>query len=348
MRGMGEYDFSELSDSRMTYLRNPPKFTYILVIAVIVILISTVVWSATAVKAEEIRTSGIVTTSGTIKIVAEISGTVTEVSVSEGDAVSENDIVLKLDDVQIRAELSGYTAAKENNEKRIEFIDRMISELNKDTPVQPFDKTEEGEFYNAFEYFLLQYNGASAPEEKRAVKMQTLSSSYAERNTCQTRIDTVASNIGACETSLKKCNIRALCSGTVHFDSDITKGTVMSSGTVIGSVSPDDSEKYILAYIPAHDRARIEVGQDCRFTVDGLLQNEYGSVKGTVRSISSDGIVSENAVMFKVTVSFEDSSVKDSKGNEVKIVNGMTSTVWTVYEKSTYLKYFLDKLGIKT
>ena len=61
-----------------------------------------------------------------------------------------------------------------------------------------------------------------------------------------------------------------------------------------------------------------------------------------------DGIVSENAVMFKVTVSFEDSSVKDSKGNEVKIVNGMTSTVWTVYEKSTYLKYFLDKLGIKT
>lgn len=56
--------------------------------------------------------------------------------------------------------------------------------------------------------------------------------------------------------------------------------------------------------------------------------------------------MTEKGAFFKVVVSFDDDILKDKKGNVVRIVNGMTVKVWTTYERTTYMDYFFDKLGI--
>lgn len=78
----------------------------------------------------------------------------------------------------------------------------------------------------------------------------------------------------------------------------------------------------------------------------GLAQTEYGSVKGTVKSISDDAIVKDGHAVFKVIIEFDADSVTDSKGKETKLENGMTVTAWVTYEKVTYLKYFAEQLGL--
>lgn len=347
MAKMGEYNLSELSDSRLLYMRNPPKFTYITVIAVVTILLGTLCWSATAVKAEEVQISGIVVSEGSEILVTEMSGTVTEICFEEGDEVESDDVLVVFDDSRIQAEMSKYVLTKEKYETRLGLINKMITELGKSSPTQPFENSgNEQEFYNMFRLFMLQYKKATDDEDKSSVRYQTLSSLYTERNVCQTEIDSAKSSIEWYELSLELCEMTAPCSGILHFDKEILTGTVLSSGTKIGSISSKDSSKYLETYITAQSRAKISVGQECRFTIDGLLQNEYGSVKGTVKTISSDAIISDSNVLFKVTIVFDGSSLTDSKGDAIDIVNGMTAGIWVVYEKVTYLKYFMDKLGI--
>ena len=114
----------------------------------------------------------------------------------------------------------------------------------------------------------------------------------------------------------------------------------------MGRIS-SDKEKMIEMYVSAHDRSRLEIGQESRFTVDGLLQTEFGSVEGVIDSISADATLSDNGAFFKVTVRFTDTELTGKHGEAVTIKNGMTVRTWTVYEKSTYMDYFLEHLGFR-
>jgi multidrug efflux pump subunit AcrA (membrane-fusion protein) len=158
--------------------------------------------------------------------------------------------------------------------------------------------------------------------------------------------DDITVNLELQKASRSKYSVRSSIGGILHYDSDVYTGITLQIGTVIGSISDPYEKKTIEMYILSAERSKIEEGQECRFTVDGLAQTEYGSLKGTVRSISSDAIVKDNYAMFKVIVEFDDDSIRDSRGKEVKLENGMTVTAWVIYEKMTYMKYYAEQLGL--
>ncbi|WP_048112614.1 HlyD family efflux transporter periplasmic adaptor subunit [Candidatus Methanoplasma termitum] len=120
----------------------------------------------------------------------------------------------------------------------------------------------------------------------------------------------------------------------------------LQAGSMIGSVSNPIADRYVDLYITAAQRALIDVGQECNFTIDGLAQTEYGSINGTVESISSDAITQEGGAYFRVKVSFDADYIQDSKGGKVNLSNGMTVRAWVTYEKVTYLKYWMEQLGL--
>jgi multidrug efflux pump subunit AcrA (membrane-fusion protein) len=178
------------------------------------------------------------------------------------------------------------------------------------------------------------------------VKFQTKSTVIKDRNASAANLDAVESEISRYNAMLSRYDIKALGQGTLHFDGVITPGMVIQAGTQIGSVSGPDNEKIIEAYISSADRSKIDVGQECRFAVDGLAQTEYGSVKGKVKSISSDAIVQNGAVYFRIVIEFDPDHMTDSKGNTVPLINGMTVRAWVTYEKITYLKYWMEQIGL--
>ena len=130
----------------------------------------------------------------------------------------------------------------------------------------------------------------------------------------------------------------------MHYDTEVEVGSYIQTGTAIGSLN-SGSDKQLELAVSAHDRARMAVGQECRFTVDGLLQTEFGCVVGRIYSIANDATVTKDGSFFKVRVSFEDQALIDDRGNMIEIINGMSVKTWTVYERNTYMQYFLDNLG---
>lgn len=60
MSELGGYDLGELKDSRMLYLRDPPRFIPILALMIVLILAGVIVWSCMTVDAEEIENQGMV------------------------------------------------------------------------------------------------------------------------------------------------------------------------------------------------------------------------------------------------------------------------------------------------
>lgn len=47
-----------------------------------------------------------------------------------------------------------------------------------------------------------------------------------------------------------------------------------------------------------------------------------------------------------VIVEFDPQYVEDSKGNRTDISNGMTARVWVKYDKITYMKYWMEQIGL--
>lgn len=515
---LGEYELEKLRDSRLFYMRNPPKFLYITIFVIIAILIGALIWSCIAVKAEEVENSGIIVDSSICIVSADVSGSVNSVDVSEGDKVSVGDMVFALDSSAVESERNTYVVSKEHyterlasvnkfidnidktntnpfskdgdekefydlwqsyrnelsqvavqnqsdnvrlkylsnmyserstlereirtadiyqttitaDNKRIGYIDRMleeledggtdnpftdsgdeaefyiifetyvseynaltdldkkdalrrtymtnlysqrselskevssamvyvesasgygtrltyvekmISSLERSSTTNPFSNSgEQKEFYNLFEAYLVELDQLDIKDQKESIRLKYLSSMQSEKNNCEQQVRSAESSISICDANIERYTVKASSSGNIHFDVKLAQGAFIQAGTVVGSID-SGSGKQVEMYVSAHDRARLEVGQDCRFSIDGLLQTEFGTVEGKVESISSDATISDSGAYFRIIVSFDKDRLIDRSGSEVTIKNGMTVRMWTVYEKSTYMDYFLDRLG---
>lgn len=112
----------------------------------------------------------------------------------------------------------------------------------------------------------------------------------------------------------------------------------------MGSVN-SGAGKQVELWVDGHNRAKLNVGEACKFTVDGLLQSEYGCVEAKILSISEDATESKEGAYFKVIVVFDNDILTSDKGKTVEIVNGMSVSMWVIYENATYIEYFLEKFG---
>lgn len=348
MRKFGEYDLSRLSDSRLLYMRNPPKFTYIFTAIVIAVLAGILIWSSFAVKAEEIESSGIIVTEDRFAIMPEVTGVIADIGAKEGHAVKKGDIILSFDKTGIDLEISRLNSEKERLGDRIGYIDKMIDVTYSSYPIQPFSNTgDQREFYAMFQSYRSSFISYSSNQELvDSLNYQTRTSLLSDRNSTSAYLRNAEADLKAYGNTLLKYDLTAAGSGIVHFDAYLSAGTILQAGAQIGSISGSESTKIIEMYIPSYERSKIEEGQECRFTVDGLVQTEYGSVSGRVLSISSDATLQGNGAFFKIVIEFDADSVEDSKGGKVNLVNGMTVRVWITYEKITYLKYWMDQLGL--
>lgn len=520
MAKFGDYKLKGLKDSRIFYLRNPPKFMFISIVIVIAILLGAVVWSCVAVKAEQVENAGIVSDIGVNSISSDVGGTVISIQVKEGFQVEKGDVIFVMDSSTLETERAGYAASLEYFQKRLELADRYIASINEGRP-NPFinqgveqefyelrmsydsemaaikaeadsvngkylnnahsqknalndrisaadaykvsqdkDKAERDcvdtllefveaynggadnpfdtssspskEYYYVIEAFKNSYNNgddnakiqlkgnyalqfstkrselttsiqsaetyvgqltesnerlnrvntmimslerksennpfdgtSTDPIEREyydlfdnyvsernqldktadSTELKYLNSMQSDRNTSSTQVLQLEMQVDACDANIEKYSIKAPTAGTVHLNLDLQIGRTIQAGTAVGNVN-SGSGMEIDMYLSGHDRARISLGDECKFTVDGLMQSEYGVVKGTVKSIANDATMTENGAFFKVVVSFTDPVLVDKDGNEIEIVNGMSVRVWTIYEKYTYMEYFLDRLGL--
>ena len=124
---------------------------------------------------------------------------------------------------------------------------------------------------------------------------------------------------------------------------------VLQGGSQIGSIAITNEELIVDALVPSIDRPRIHENDEVSLAVAGLNQAEYGTLNGKVVSIDGDATINnENGnVYFKVKIKPEKNYLEDKKGEKVSLTLGMVTETRVKYEKITYMKYFIEQIGIK-
>ena len=128
-------------------------------------------------------------------------------------------------------------------------------------------------------------------------------------------------------------------------------GMVVQTSTSVATITPENSLPVLEAYVSTADMARMNEGDSVQIVIDGLAQSVYGTISGSVVSISSDVSTLETndgpTQVFRVLIEMDSDYLVGKDGDKVDISNGMTAVARIQYDKVSYMNYILEKLGFK-
>lgn len=335
------------------YHKATPKFLFYIIIIFVVAIVGIVTWSAFITKPYIVKAQSILTVENKSVITVAANANIKSISIKEGDLVKLGDILLVQDTLEIDLQIAQINTTIAHYGNRILLYDRLIdyisNDYDKDEPQHCFDKTniEELEFYNYMSAYALEKASYVGQEILLAnLKLQKLDTYLSQRNSHKTEYNKVITQKKAYEDSKNIYIIKANSSGIIHLNGALNQGMFLQAGSNIGSILSDKDALFAECYLNAIDRPKVNIGDKVKLAIQGLSQNEYGVLKGELVFIDSNATATENNYFFKAKVLLDKSSISSDK-NTIILLNGMQAESRIVYEETTYLKYFLEQIGIK-
>lgn len=167
------------------------------------------------------------------------------------------------------------------------------------------------------------------------------------------QIKSIDAQLAAVSGGQDSYEVKATASGVLHMLGNYKSGMVVQTTTTVATITPENSQRYLEAYVSTSDMARMHEGDRVQVVMDGLSQNVYGTISGSVSRIDSNVTTQEGqdgatSQAFKVMIVLDQDYVLSREGDKVDVTNGMTAAARIQYDKVTYFNYVLEKLGIKT
>lgn len=368
---MKVYNLNEITDSKVQYDKKPPALMYYVVLIVTGLITLGLIWANNSVKTYMVKGQGIVVTENKSYIMTKDSGEITEVFIEEGSEVKVGDVLFATSGLEADLQLEQINSQIETYNARITLLKQ--AEENATNGTNYFDRYDEveSEFYNklAAAYLArkefdvdteaLKKQGYEQEQIDEYVKTQknkanehyfeTISEFTDERNQYETELSKLIAQKEAYEKSKEQYVVTAQEDGVVHLSTQLTVGMVIQGGSLVGTIINREEQLIVETMIPSSDRPRIHVGDEVALAVGGLNQAEYGTVSGKVISIDEDATIDDESgnAYFKVKVKPDITYLEDSKGERVNLTIGMVTETRVKYEKITYMKYFLELIGVK-
>ena len=365
------YNLNQLTNSRLLYDKEPPKFLNFIILIVLALIIGFIIWSTNSVKTFIVKGQGIVSNKEKNIIMAKVSGEVNKVFIEEGKQVKKGDLLLKINAPDIENQLSQVSdqidliksrinilrKAERNvtnktnnfnkyNSNEIEFYNKLKSSSSKIEEYKVYEKSLENQNYSTEQ--INQAKEQSKIKEKQ-VYYETLNEFIKERKQLDLELSKLKSQKEALSNSSEEYKLYANQSGTIHLNDEIKEGMFIQAGTAFGNISNKNKEILITSMIQGSDRPRIHKNDEVSLVVGGLNQVEYGTLDGKVVSIDEDSTIDNETgnILFKIKVKPEKTYLKDKKGERVNLTSGMVVETRVKYEKITYANYLLEQLGIQ-
>jgi HlyD family secretion protein len=238
-----------------------------------------------------------------VELVAEASEPIVEFAVKEGEAVTQGDVLLRLDDRRLQAQLDQAEAALAEAQARLaelergprrERIDVARARLKgaqaalavRNRELQRLQRLEQSQLASPDELDAARRQRDAALAERdqaRAVlrELQT-GATKEELEQARQRLAQAAAAARALGISLERLTVRAPVDGRVD-DLPYELGEQPAIGDVVAVMLAGD-RPYARVYIPEHLRVHIRPGTSAEIAVDGIAQ----PFKGIVRKVASD------------------------------------------------------------
>lgn len=364
----------ELKDSRIMFDKDLPPFGYMLVSIMSVLLIGVLIWSMFAHKAYMIRAEGIVTSSESNYVIPSYTGEIKESFMEEGKLVSEGDILFTIKSTDYDLQEEQLVSSKEYYEKQIEQYDKLIKSIKDDINYFDAASSEDTLYYSTFENYKAQitqnevdtttYKAYGYTDEQIESELEKVRGKKSElyytaiqsaenaKKEIVNQLETVKSQLSAVGNGKNEYEVKATSTGRLHILSEYKKGMVVQAASPVATITPENADTIIDAYVSTADMARMQENDTVQIEVNGLSQTVYGNIEGNVQQIDSNVTTMEsgengNTQMFKVRILPETDYLVSKSGEKVNLANGMTVEARIIYDKLTYFNYFLEKLGVK-
>ena len=164
------------------------------------------------------------------------------------------------------------------------------------------------------------------------------------------------------ETELKSTVIRASASGIVQELNLRNPDQIVRPGDVIAQIAASEAPLEIKALVASQDIDKVEMGQKVQMRVSACPYPDYGTLKGTVKTISPDATTSQgnnsNALAeassfdnvqatYNVTIAPESLSL-DAESKKCLIRSGMEGRADIISKEETVLNFILRKARLLT
>lgn len=363
----------QLRDSRLMFEKKLPAFGYMILLIVTFSLIGVVVWSMYAKKPYMIISQGTVTNEESSYVMPAYTGEIEESFMEEGKLVQEGDVLFTIKSTDYNLQEEQLLTNKEIYEKQLEKSELLVKSIKDDKNYFDSADTEDELYYSTFEAYKSQvaqntfdgstYQAYGYTEEQIQNELEKNQGKISEiyysaiqsaenmGKEAKQQIASIESQLAAITSGQAEYSVRAVNTGILHLLADYKTGMVVQTGSAVATITPENSEVMIEAYVSTADMARMEEGNEVQLAVDGLIQSVYGNITGIVEKIDSnltsmEGENGQSNSVFKICIKPNSDYVVSKSGKKVNLSNGMTVEARVTYEEVTYFHYVLEKLGL--
>lgn len=363
-----------LKDSRLLYDKQPPAFGYLLIIIVGVFLGLGIVWSVRTPKMYTIQAQGIVTNEEANYVMCTYTGEIDTCYMEEGALVEQGDVLFTVKSIDFDLQEEQLIKSKKVYEAQISQNKLLVKSIKDDINYFEESIPEDSLYFSMYEAYKAQvaqnvidtstykaYGYSKDQIEAELLKNQEKINEiyYSAIKTAESNIEQAKQQIASIDAQLAAVNsgqasyeVKATASGVLHLIGNYKSGMVVQTTTTVATITPENAEHVIEAYVSTSDMARIKKGDTVQIVVDGLSQSVYGTISGTIMQIDSNVTTRQTesgraSQVFRVLISMNSDYMINQSGDKVDITNGMTVVARIQYDKVTYFNYVLEKLGFK-
>lgn len=364
----------ELKDSQIMFDKDVPPFGYMLLSIIFATLFGVLVWSTFAHKAYMVKAEGTVTSSESNYVMPSYTGEIAQSFMEEGKLVKEGDVLFVVKSTDYDLQEEQLADSEEMYESQIAQYDKLIKSIKEDTNYFDAGNSEDSLYYSMYENYKSQvtqsevdtttykaYGYTDEQIESELVKAQgkkselyytALQTAENAKRELENQLKTAKAQLSAVGNGKNEYEVKATSSGVLHMLSEYKKGMVVQTASPVATITPENADTVIDAYISTADMARINEDDEVQIEVSGLSQTVYGNITGNVLRIDSnvttmEGGESGSTQVFKIRILPETDYLISKTGDKVNLSNGMTVEARVIYDKMTYFDYVLEKLGVK-
>lgn len=363
----------QLKDSRLMFEKKLPAFGYMILLIVTLSLAGVTIWSMYAHKPYMIISQGTVTNSDSAYVMPAYTGEIEESFMEEGKLVQAGDILFTIKSTDYNLQEEQLLASKETYENQVEKSELLVKSIKDDKNYFDASNPEDELYYSTFEAYKSQvaqntfdgsaYQAYGYTEEQIQKELEknqgkiseiyysAIQSAENSMKEAKAQIASIDAQLAAVGSGQAEYSVKAASTGVLHLLGDYKAGMVVQTGSAVATITPENSEVTIEAYVSTADMARMEEGNEVQISVDGLIQSVYGNITGTVEMIDSnltsmEGENGQSNSVFKIRIKPNSDYVVSKSGKKVNLSNGMTVEARITYDEVTYFNYVLEKLGL--
>jgi multidrug resistance efflux pump len=262
-----------------------------------------------------------------LQLVSETGGRILDVNAQEGSLVQAGDLLVQLDDRDLRLRERSLLDQIHRAEERLENVQRQVLEAESlDETAAEIDAAEEDAAVRAvllnleaareqrrrteqlfdeglvsrqaMEQARLAFDRAKTERDrpstmryKRQQARAHIDELAAERMPIQMALATAYHDLQQCRLEITRRGVVAPMEGRITAMPRFKPGAFLNSGSLVASISPAGPSFVVEAYLPTADRAFVAVGQSVRLQFEAASSLVRRPIDGVVASIAPDATV---------------------------------------------------------